>query len=91
MKFLKGILILAVCMPLCSCATGPIGRTLDCTNLWRFNSCILFEKEKAKGGRGGVSYVGGKRVYPKPDNVPEILPHYRPARQEKPSRVFKHY
>ncbi|GEM_PF-5791268 len=76
----KILLLSAVCLSLCSCSTGPVGRTLDCVDLWRFNNCIVFPKNKVTKKRGGVSYRGGKRVYPQ---------SYSASEYKKPSKVWK--
>ncbi|GJL85450.1 MAG: hypothetical protein DHS20C02_12250 [Micavibrio sp.] len=87
MKVTKILLLSAVCLSLSSC--GSVGRTLDCTDLWRFDNCILFEKQKVKPGPGGVRIRGGKVVYPQShNNSPNIYKSYRPPKIKKPAKVW---
>lgn len=58
----KILLLSAVCLSLCSCSTGPVGRTLDCVDLWRFNNCIVFPKNKVTK-KGEVCLIGAESVF----------------------------
>lgn len=69
------------CVVLSSCST--VGKTLDCTDLWRFDNCIFFDSldgpAKAKRA-GGYS----KRSY----NEQVSLKVYRFQKIKKPAKTW---
>ena len=87
MKTKKALLLILPCLFLSSC--GTVDRSLDCIDLWRFDNCIIFEKNKVTKPRGGVSYRGGTRIYPlQQNNKVKVYKDYSSVKIKKPSKTW---
>lgn len=56
---------------------------------WPDGGCTPYHRQFKKKAHGGVSYRGGKRVYPSAYNAPQAIRAYNMPKTIKPKKVWK--